>query len=418
MMKLYDFQRKALEQVQRRKRCAFYLDMGLGKTFIGAQKAIDLNKDIVLVCQKSKIKDWIEHFEKYYDCNIYDMTQNNEKKRAVKEGSGRNVYIVNYDIVWRRDEFKDKNKHDYTLVLDESSCIQNEQARRTRFITRVLDPENLILLSGTPCNGKYENLWTQVNMLGYKISKHAFWDRYIKYYTMNNNGFPINIVKGYKNIEELKNILRANGAIFMKSEEAFDLPQQVITDMKIESIPEYKKFVKTGITEMKDGSTLVGNTPLTRLLYCRELSSGYNDNKLSAFEDMLDSTDERLIVFYNFDMELTKLMEACKKHGKPISAVNGHGRNLENYEMQENSVTLIQYQAGAMGLNLQKANKAIFFSPPLSCELYLQAFKRIHRIGQNKTCFYYRMMTQFEERIYKVLEKREDYTLKLFEEGK
>ena len=69
-------------------------------------------------------------------------------------------------------------------------------------------------------------------------------------------------------------------------------------------------------------------------------------------------------------------------------------------------------------LNLQKANRVIYFTPPLSSELFEQSKKRIHRIGQNKTCFYYYLVCRgsIEEKIYRTLAKRKDYTDKLFEQ--
>ena len=72
-----------------------------------------------------------------------------------------------------------------------------------------------------------------------------------------------------------------------------------------------------------------------------------------------------------------------------------------------------------MGLNLQKANKIIYFTPPLSSELYEQSKKRIHRIGQNKTCFYYNLIVEnsIEKTIYATLKKRMDYTDALFRYG-
>ena len=70
-----------------------------------------------------------------------------------------------------------------------------------------------------------------------------------------------------------------------------------------------------------------------------------------------------------------------------------------------------------MGLNLQKANKIIYFTPPLSSELFEQSKKRIHRIGQNRPCFYYYLTCEksIEEKIYETLGKRKDYTDALFE---
>ena len=60
----------------------------------------------------------------------------------------------------------------------------------------------------------------------------------------------------------------------------------------------------------------------------------------------------------------------------------------------------------------------IYFSLPLSSEDFEQSKKRIHRIGQKKTCFYYLMICEdsVEEKILKRLKERKDYTDALFEE--
>ncbi len=151
------------------------------------------------------------------------------------------------------------------------------------------------------------------------------------------------------------------------------------------------------------------------MLYERMLC-GYAKKK--AFEDLLDSTNDRLIVFYNFQVELAILTDILIKHERPFSIINGNTKDLSAYENSEDSVTLIQYQAGAMGLNLQKANKIVYFTPPVASELFEQSKKRIHRIGQEKTCFYYYLICRnsIEEKIYRTLAMRRDYTEALFEE--
>ena len=72
-----------------------------------------------------------------------------------------------------------------------------------------------------------------------------------------------------------------------------------------------------------------------------------------------------------------------------------------------------------MGLNLQKANKMIYFSLPERSDLFEQSKKRIHRMGQDKPCFYWIMMCtgSVEEQIYQTLLERKDWTDELFIEG-
>ncbi len=54
----------------REERVAYYLDMGLGKTFVGSEKNDEAGKRInLLVCQCSKVQDWIEHFQENYAGN-------------------------------------------------------------------------------------------------------------------------------------------------------------------------------------------------------------------------------------------------------------------------------------------------------------------------------------------------------------
>ena len=407
---LLPHQERSIAATKDFNRCAYYLDMGLGKTFVGSEKLKELNANMnLIICQKSKLQDWCEHFKTYYP--QYNTIIYSKSMESIPTNS---VIIINYDLVWRRPELLELK--DFTLMLDESSCIKNEKSNRTKFILK-LKPSNVILLSGTPTGGKYEELYSQCKLLGWKINKKAFWDTYIVTRKMDINGFSIPIVVGYKNVDRLKAKLREYGAVFMKTEEVLDLPEQLDNVIKVESTKEYKKFVKNRLIEI-DGKELVGDTSLTKLLYQRQLASQYNSNKTTMLRDLLESTNDRVIIFYNFNEELEKIEDMCIRMERPVSVVNGQRKDLKCYEKDQDSVTLIQYQAGAMGLNLQKANKIIYFSLPLSSELFEQSKKRIHRIGQRNSCFYYYLITErsIEEKIYEVLGQRRDFTNKLFEE--
>lgn len=432
MVKLFDFQNKALEETKNFNRVAYYHTMGLGKTYTGAEKAVSLlddkHKIILVICQKSKIDDWENHFIKNYgfdtfncDCcyNIFNLTKPKEYTNFlswaenIEEHCTPVVGIINYDLIFRRDELSKLNR--LTLLLDESSMIQNEKAKRTKCILR-LHADNVVLLSGTPVGGKYEQLWSQCQLLGWNITKSDFWRKYILWreWRAAHNLFPIRIVTGYKEVDDLKANLRAHGANFLQSEEVLTLPDQVFQTIKVQKISEYKKLIKDGIVKVKNHE-LVADNPLKKLLYLRMLCGAYNTYKLQAFEDWINSNNERLVVFYNFDEEL-RALESIIGNSRPISEINGHNKNLENYEKYDNSITLCQYQAAALGMNLWKSNYMALFSPPLSAELYMQCLKRIHRIGQTKTCFYYNFTVEnsVEEKIFNVLQKREDYTMDLF----
>ena len=373
----------------------------------------------LVVCQKSKIYDWLDHFRmNYEDVSLFNLTHHLEMNSFWQWIAVQNatlVAVINYDLIWRRPELL--NLDNFTLLLDESSLIQNETSKRTKFILK-MKPQNVILLSGTPTGGKYEKLWSQMHLLGWNISKDLYWKQFVQVEYLDTVGRSIPIVTGYRNTERLKRKMRQHGCQFLKTDEVFDLPDQVFQKITVAASKEYRQFRKDKVVVF-DEATLVGDTTLTQMLYERQLCGIYSAEKLKAFKDLLDSTEERLIVFYNFTAELEALKGICKATERPYSVCNGSGKDFTAYDSRSDSVTFLQYQAGAMGLNLQKACRMIFFTLPLSSELYEQAKKRIHRIGQGKTCFYYQLIVKgsIEEKILKTLDLRKDYTEALFEKG-
>lgn len=469
---LYPHQQKALDDTAGFDNVAYYLDMGLGKTFVGSEKMVSIrNKVNLVICQKSKVQDWIDHFKEYYATHdldymqkdfIFDLT--NKKQMfgfmgQAKEATERvfiedeftgqsyeqeNLYpfmllgVINYELAWRRKDLL--NLQDFTLMLDESSLIQNQKAKQTKFILK-MKPKNVILLSGTPSAGKYENLWSQIHLIGWDVSEQVYNNQYVNWKTIDASGFKHKIVDKvdpYKNVDRLKRKLRYHGAVFMKTDEAFELPEQVFTKIRVDVSPAYKKFEKNkvivmdklNLCEFKDDSDfygkditprveLVGDTQLTERLCKRQLCGIYSKEKLDAFRDLVQSTKDRLIVFYNFNDEVDALKKICTALERPISIVNGAEKDLTAYEQEDDSVTLIQYQAGAMGLNLQRANKIVYYTIPDKSELFEQSKKRIHRIGQKETCFYYLMLVKNSvetNEILPTLKIRKEWTDELFEE--
>ncbi|MFR4964036.1 MAG: SNF2-related protein [Streptococcus sp.] len=434
-------QDRVLKQTEPFNRVAYYLDMGLGKTFVGAEKVYLLNNAVNLViCQKSKIDDWVQHFKEYYpNYRVLNLTKKTEAitfrnlidTKAIYNPSVQIVGAVNYETAFRRDWLL--KLQDFTLMLDESSLITNENAKRSKFILK-MKPESVVLLSGTPTAGKYEKLWSQVQLLGWDISKKAFWNSYVETTWIDEGCFKREVVVGYKHVEHLKKKLAEHGAVFMKTEEVIDLPEQIEQKIMVKPTKEYKYFIQNSylVTKKLDAMVsgwktgvdveLVGDNSLTKMLYARQLCGQYSIEKLEAFEDLIFSTNDRLIVFYNFNEELEILHQIALKKTPNISVLNGQRKDLQAYNLYDDSITFIQYQAGAMGGNFQKANKIVYYTLPLgkgSCDLWEQSKKRIHRIGQKKSCFYYYLLVKgsIEEKNLAALREGKELTDELFKES-
>lgn len=441
-------QKEVLKKTERFNKVAYYLDMGLGKTFVGAEKMWSLNNNVNLViCQKSKIDDWMEHFKNYYpDYEVFDLTHKTQAIRFrnlidTKEyyGGSQVVGVINYDLAFRRSWLLNLPQDDLTLMLDESSLIQNESAKRSKFILK-MNPESVVLLSGTPTSGKYERLWSQCRLLDWNISKKAFWSSYVETQWIDNGSFKQEVVTGYKHVDHLKKKLAEHGAVFMKTQEVIELPEQIEQNIMVRPTKEYRYFIKNGYLQLSkaclqeweldsdfwgsnedDCIELVGDNSLTKMLYARQLCGQYHKEKLQALRDLVQSTEDRIIIFYNFNEELRQMQNHLQELKRPYSVLNGSNKDMWAYHNRNDSITFIQYQAGAMGGNYQLANKIIYFTLPLgkgSCDLWEQSKKRIHRIGQKKTCFYYYLLVKgtIEEKNLAALRVGKELTDELFKD--
>ena len=151
------------------------------------------------------------------------------------------IGIINYDLLWRRPKLK--RLENFTLMLDESSLIQHETTKRSKFILG-MKPQNVILLSGTPCNGTYETLWSQLQLLNWNIKKWDYWNTYVDYEIDRSQGFPLITVHGYKRVDRLKEKLYQHGCRFMRTDEVIDLPEQTFIYNKCRVTEDYRTFRK------------------------------------------------------------------------------------------------------------------------------------------------------------------------------
>lgn len=429
--KLYQFQLDALAQIGSLNNVLLAAEMGTGKTLMSIEQSERWNSPI-LVCLvlKSTLSQWITELRNQTDRRVFNGYKNTKKdgRDAFMNCQERRALVIGYDA-YKADsskqlrEYINSHADDVTMICDESSLIGHMDSIRTKSVLKT-KTKHKILLSGTPCTGgRMESLIPTMYMLGWQITKHEFMNRFCEVYLWTDPARPwmlIPIITGYKNIDELRAGLKHHGTVFLTMEEAgVQLPETTEQQLTMNTTPAYRRFMKNGFVKFY-GTELVGENSLTRMLYARQLCSVYNPARESAVEELLEQAgDEQVLIFYNWTAELRILEDICERLNRPVSVVNGQKKNLTAYEQgQPGTVILAQYQAAAMGLNLQRCRIAVFFSPCLSYSDYEQAKARIHRIGQTRNCIFYNLICEnsIEEHIMQTLAERQNYTEQLFAE--
>ncbi len=217
----------------------------------------------------------------------YSVKLAHEKDSNIKLKISNKLKILHKQGIFKKAEDAIKSRVWYTNGINNIYIKNNEIPPEGYYRGRTFNEEmklkfkNLILCSGTPTGGKYEELLTQCKLLGWQITKETFWNMYIDYILIPINGYKMPKVIGYKNVEHLKQRLSQHGAVFMKTEEAIDLPEQIDNVIKVENTSEYKNFKRDRMVNIEN-KQLIGDTSLTRLLYLRQLASQYNKNKLHS----------------------------------------------------------------------------------------------------------------------------------------
>jgi len=416
---LFPHQAQALEATKDKTNAAYYYRPGSGKTLMAiatmarwTQEGERHSNAHIWICQKSKVADHVKDLIRYTrGANIYDLTKPKSLAGYLAD-EGLKIGVINYDMIWRRAELLQISYE--TATFDESSLLQRWATKRTKACAN-LKAAHKQLLSGTPVSGKYERIGTQARMLGWYVTYKELLERYCYTQPLYIGSQGITQVTGYHDAADLRKRMEAVGAVFEPDNLDLNLPDARTIDIDCDAGKQWTVFRRRKVVTV-DEHEFVGADPLSSLTAERQLCGSYCRDKLARVADLLESLEgRRVIVFYAFQRDRDQLEAIVSKTGRNISTVDGRGSDLTAYERDEDSITLIQYQSGSMGLNLQKACYTIFYDAPLSCELYTQAQARTHRLKQRNTCTYYRLIAGVENQIYQTLARGIDYTERLFE---
>ena len=441
MKTLFAFQRNALNYLKSKNKVLLALDMGLGKTFTGLNWVKEKNDDlpVLILCQKNKMDDWEEETKNVLtNCKVFKVKSQKHFLALLKENEHTNVvYILSYSMFslftkrhpkWWMIYFK----RFCTLIFDESQGLRNRTSLISKYTYKLsIWSKYVLLLSGDPTPNGYKDLFAQMKVLNIFIGGYNWYDFLTEFcVTQPIPGFSVLNVVGYKNIDHLTAMLKPY-SYFLKTKDAIDLPDTWWVTETGEVSPLYQKFRTNKIIEV-NGAEIVSNGTLSELTILRQLSSGFVHNienneyhEVSSFKiDLLRSllennTKENIVVFYNFTYERKMITHLLSELQIPhIVRIDGEQNDsLDKIIPDAQNIILVQYQTGARGIDgLQKhSHRMIYYSPPLSGELFKQSIKRIHRIGQENKCIYHTFVnSKLESLIYKTLKTYQDFTNEIF----
>lgn len=407
-------------------------DMGLGKTlqmlsFLQDQKDKNGSKPNLVVAPTSVVFNWQREAEKFTPDLKVLVHSGSSRAKDIKNIEELDLVLTSYAL-FRRDAAMLQKKNWRCVVLDEAQNIKNYRSKTAQLVKEVMADQRWAL-TGTPLENRLSELWSIFSFLmpGFLGNYNHFKNTYQQ---------PIEIVQDEEVLERLRKRIFPFILRRLKEEVARELPPKTEITQYCEMTPEQKKLYQQMLMACREevfdevekhGIEKSQVSIFTALLRLRQIcchpaligkKKGYESGKMLEFEELLLeilSENHRVLVFSQFVEMLSLLKNLLEEKGIEYEYLDGRTRHREkhinNFQKNENvKVFLISLRAGGTGINLTSADYVIHYDPWWNPAVEDQATDRVHRLGQTRHVFAYKMITKdsVEEKILGLQEKKKN----------
>ena len=453
--KPYAHQLTALEKSWNKDTYAYFMEMGTGKTKVlidNLAMLYDKGKvdGALIVAPKGVIGTWYNqelpaHLPNHIE-NVTVLWQSNINKKQKEKldllyQSDHRLHILIMNV----EAFStDKGKkyaasflrcHKSMTAIDESTTIKNPKAKRTKNILEIakLAPYRRIM-TGSPVTRNPLDLYTQCEFLDPRhldfSSYYAFRNRYAEMKTMHVSGRSIQVVGGFRHLDELADSLKPFSYRVLK-QDCLDLPDKIYMKREVQLTPEQKKLYEQMRKEALatlNGKTVTTMTALTQLMRLHQITCGHfaaddgtvqeiKNNRLAELLDVLEEIEGKAIIWAHYQHDVRNIYKLLEDKYGPGSVVHYYDKTLpdqrdyaiKNFKENDRVRFFVGTpQTGGYGITLVQANTVIYYSNGYDLEKRMQSEDRAHRIGQKKKVTYVDLIAEdtVDNKIVKSLRKK------------
>jgi SNF2 family DNA or RNA helicase len=387
---LYSYQHKAAAFALKAKYSICALEQGLGKTATAISCAVQARASKVLIgCPAFLVSNWQDEIEKFSE--------------------GLDVTYASYAKL--RNIFESKVKYDF-IIFDEAHYLKNIKSQRTKFAYEIVDkskPSYVMLLSGTPVKNSIPDIWSLLNLCSwhghhqfdYLMSYFSFCRNFCHEKVSKFNGRTVRNFHGIRSekVSELKSLIAPMYHRKRVDQVALDLPEMVEKYIRLSDKGAYDRCLKDAYEALeKDRATAAFMTEKTANALA----------KIDATIELAKSLDDQVVIFSDHVLPAQKIGEHFG-----VNAITG-ATNMEtraamvrDFNAKRTKILVASIGALSVGVNLTCARYMIFNDFSWVATDMAQAKKRIHRIGQDRTCFYYYIFSsKMDEKIYRTIQAK------------
>ncbi len=396
-------------------------DMGLGKTvqtLALLAGRLPSQRASLLVVPNSLLYNWQIEIKRFApDMRVY-MHKGTERSTSTLPFQMTDLVITSYGTLRSDAQMMMQFHFDY-IVLDEAQAIKNPLSQLTKTVFELKSNHKLVL-TGTPIENSASDLWSLMNftnrgLLGtFSYFKTSFLQ-------------PIEKKNSQDQLDKLRAIVKPFMMRRLKTQVATDLPEKVEQICYVEMSEEQKKVYETTKSVFRNNILerienfglaqsqifiLQGINALRQVAnHPQMLDENYtfDSGKLNAIMENLDNAlknGHKVLVFSSYVRHLQIVRKELDALQISYSYLDGQTQDRKSQidafqEDGQRRVFLLSLKAGGVGLNLTAADYVFLLDPWWNPAAEMQATDRAHRIGQVKSVFIYKFISQesIEEKI-------------------
>ena len=427
----YAHQKEALTLSWDQPSFALFMEMGTGKTKVlldnlGALRCQNLINGALIIAPKSVYTVWYhteipKHLNIEYEMLLWKSTLREAKLRDFfeKPSTKLKIFVMNVEAFssdkgsfWAEEFCK---RHINMIAVDESTCVKNYSAKRTKNIIKLRKYSNYRrILSGFPTPKNPLDLYTQCNFLnpnhlGFN-SIVAFRNRYCHFESIWIGNRQIDVPVGFTNLAEIEMKLK-KFAYRKTKKECLDLPEKIYVKRNIEFTDEQARIYNDIRTEARAtlrGEELTVTNVITEILRLHQVACGFFKTKEDAIEpvankrvdtlvEICEDTDAKIIIWATYIYNIQQITKILRARFGVDSTVDFYGavsseKRTEAIERFQNDPKCRFFVAnpatGGLGITLTAASIVVYYSNSYNAEHRVQSEDRSHRIGQEKKVTY------------------------------
>ena len=385
--------------------------MGSGKSATTLLAVKQLKIKTLVICPAFLKGVWVGEINKFFPELSYHVCTNKDLPKKITA----DVTIANYEQLPKLGPYFSQVGG---VILDECHYIKNMKATRTKLLhtyARKSLPGYLWGLSGTPIKNNIPEFWSVLRLMSMCPSKTnganavELYRNYWGFCTAFCNEVRKRIgratfrsYEGFKNQEKFRDLLLAKYIRRTLKDLDLNLPPEVNIFLPIAKLSREKQLAEAySDYEMSK----IKNTSTPEKVKAALDKTSYTSGVIREF---LEQCTTPLLVFSDYIHVAETLYGEFKSQGAQLLTgnVNPTERFRVCQEFQTGSIPLLCCTIGSTkeGLTLTAAHYAVFNDLPWVPSDLAQVRKRISRIGQTETCFYYMVVAPgIDENINKKL---------------